>query len=106
MDLDLTTAYKLKQDFLYGIRSVKYEESSSWLDNWVSKAFDANIKEFIDLKSMFYNWKQKIIIFLFALMKENYIMVILKVLIIKLKQLKELSLDIKISLILEIGLCT
>ncbi len=61
LDSDLTSAYKLTQDFLYGIRTVKYEDSSDWLDNWISKASDANIKEFIDLKSMFYNWKQEII---------------------------------------------
>ncbi|OKZ89278.1 MAG: hypothetical protein BHW10_05645 [Clostridium sp. CAG:307_30_263] len=61
MDSDLTSAYKLTQDFLYGIRTVKYENSAEWLDNWISEASTSNIKEFIDLKSMFYNWKQEIL---------------------------------------------
>lgn len=61
MDSDLTSAYKLTQDFLYGIRTVKYENSTEWLDNWISETSTSNIKEFIDLKSMFYNWKQEIL---------------------------------------------
>ena len=61
LDDDLNNAYTLTQDFLLGIRTVKYENASEWLDSWIKKAEDFDIKEFIELKSMFYNWKKEII---------------------------------------------
>ena len=32
-----------------------------WLDEWIHKTETYDIKEFIELKSMFYNWKKEIV---------------------------------------------
>lgn len=58
---ELNLAYELTQDFLYGIRNVKYEESRLWLENWLDEVRESNIKEFIELNKMFDNWKVEIL---------------------------------------------
>ena len=33
---DLDEAYSLTQEFLRGIREVKYENAKDWLNNWIT----------------------------------------------------------------------
>lgn len=58
---DIEEAYNLTQEFLYGVRTVKYEEASKWMNDWIKKIKESNCKEFVDLAGMFINWKIEII---------------------------------------------
>ena len=58
---DIEEAYNLTQEFLYGVRTVKYEEASKWMDDWIKKIKESTCKEFVDLAGMFINWKIEII---------------------------------------------
>lgn len=51
----------MTQEFLYGVRTVKYEEASKWMNDWIKKIKESNCKEFVDLAGMFINWKIEII---------------------------------------------
>ncbi len=57
---ELTSAYELTQEFLKAIRTLKYEEAKSFMDNWIKTLSECNIKEFKDLAGMFDNWKDEI----------------------------------------------
>lgn len=58
---DLIDAYKLTQDFLKGIREIKYEHAEDWINNWINELKDSRNKEFKNLVGMFINWKKEII---------------------------------------------
>ena len=46
---DLDEAYSLTQEFLRGIREVKYENAKDWLNNWITSISKSNCKEFNSL---------------------------------------------------------
>ena len=58
---DLDEAYSLTQEFLRGVREVKYENAKDWLDNWITSISKSNCKEFNSLADMFINWKNEIL---------------------------------------------
>ena len=58
---DLDEAYSLTQEFLRGIREVKYENAKDWLNNWITSISKSNCKEFNSLADMFINWKIEIL---------------------------------------------
>lgn len=58
---DLNEAYDLTQNFLYAVRTLKYEESEAWLNSWIKSLKESSLKEFNDLSTMFDNWKFEII---------------------------------------------
>lgn len=61
IDKELGLSYELTQEFLTGIKTIKYEESRVWLDSWILKVRELGIKEFVKLTSMFSNWKEEIL---------------------------------------------
>lgn len=58
---ELTEAYLLCQDFLTAVRSLKYEEANSFMDDWINRLNKSALKEFNDLSGMFKSWKKEII---------------------------------------------
>lgn len=56
----LIEAYVLTQDFLKGIREVKFEDSTAWLDNYISTLLNSSLPQFNKLAEMFINWKLEI----------------------------------------------
>lgn len=106
LDDDLTNAYNLTQDFLFCIRTVKYENASEWLDEWIHKTETYDIKEFIELKSMFYNWKKEIVNSFIRFDERKLHNGYIKGINNRIKVIKRILSDIKISLILETELCT
>ena len=58
---DIEEAYSLTQEFLRGVRNVKYENAETWLNSWIESILKSNSKEFVDLANMFKNWKKEII---------------------------------------------
>lgn len=57
----LIEAYVLTQDFLKGIREVKFEDSTTWLDNYISNLTRSSLSQFNKLADMFLNWKLEIL---------------------------------------------
>ena len=60
LNSELAEAYNYTQSFLKGIREVKYEDATYWIDDWIDNLRTSNCKEFRDLASMFSNWKLEI----------------------------------------------
>ena len=60
LNSELAEAYNYTQSFLKGIREVKYEDATYWIDDWIDNLRASNCKEFRDLASMFSNWKLEI----------------------------------------------
>ena len=58
---DIDRSYSLTQEFLRGVRNVKYENAETWLNSWIESILKSNSKEFVDLANMFKNWKKEII---------------------------------------------
>ena len=58
---ELNEAYELTQFFLYSLKNTKYEEAEKWYDEWLSKIKESNCKEFVELTTMFNNWRKEII---------------------------------------------
>ena len=58
---ELTEAYLLCQDFLKAIRSLKYEDANSFMDDWIDSLKNSELKEFNELSGMFKSWKKEII---------------------------------------------
>ena len=58
---ELQKAYTLTQSFLKGCREVKFETAESWLDSWLKELIDCGLKEFYELRDMFFNWKKEIL---------------------------------------------
>lgn len=57
---DLYAAHVLITLFLKGLKEVKFEDSLTWIENWITELKDTSIKEFKDLADMFQNWKIEI----------------------------------------------
>ena len=57
--LDIDKSYSLTQEFLRGVRNVKYENAETWLKSRIESILKSNSKEFVDLTNMFKNGKRK-----------------------------------------------
>ena len=57
---DLYNSHILITLFLKGLKDVKFEDSLTWLEDWISELRETSVKEFKDLADMFENWKLEI----------------------------------------------
>ena len=61
LDDELLEAYEITQDFINSVKSLKYEDASTWIDTFITSLKESKCAEFNDLAGMFINWKAEII---------------------------------------------